>query len=263
LSTKPDVQASTGGPAVTGAPVAEPVTGASEAAAVVVSHGQPSDPEVAEREVADVAAAVAEHLAGWSVRGATLAGEGTLERAVTDAGPGCVIYPLFMADGWFTRSVLPQRLDAFDTVQLPPLGADPGLVAVAGRWLAAEIDSAGWDPAEVDLLVAGHGSGRSAGPAEATEHFARTVAPAASIGGAVRCGYVEQVPFLADAARTVGARSFCLPFFAARRGHVLADIPEALDAARFAGRRLDPIGCHPEVPGLVAEAISRGSRTGS
>ena len=50
--------------------------------ALLISHGQPSDPGPAEAALAGLARGVAGHLPGWRVRSATLADEDALRRAV-------------------------------------------------------------------------------------------------------------------------------------------------------------------------------------
>ena len=113
--------------------------GRAERVALIVAHGQPSDPGPAEAEIAALAARVAARLPGWSVRSATLAAEGALAAAVAGEGP-IVVYPLFMADGWFTQTHLPARLaaaGAADARLLAPFGLDPAVQALTvRRWPA-------------------------------------------------------------------------------------------------------------------------------
>jgi len=230
----------------------------SDPAAVIVSHGQPSDPEVAERELGALAALVARHLPGWHVGAATLAQPGALDRALTAAGPAPVVYPLFMTEGWFTGDNLRNRLtDAPGARVLRPLGVSPDLPALAADLIVEEIARAGWHPEETRLLVAGHGSGRSPNSARDTRAFAGALGESVALAE-IRVGFIEEPPYLADAALDMGAQSLCLPFFAAKRGHVIDDIPEALDKAGFTGLRLAPVGLATAVPTLVARAIAGG-----
>ncbi len=54
--------------------------------------------------------------------------------------------------------------------------------------------------------------------------------------------------------------ALCLPFFAARGGHVVEDLPAALAEAAFRGTVLEPVGLDPRVPALIARAISSPGR---
>ena len=69
--------------------------------ALIVSHGQPSDPEPAEAALALLAAKVAELLPDWRVASATLAKPDALAAAVAGRARG-VVYPNFRA-GWLRR----------------------------------------------------------------------------------------------------------------------------------------------------------------
>jgi len=224
--------------------------------AIIVSHGQPSDPDPAEADLLIFAQQVSEALPGWHVGAATLAKPGALDAALAAAGPAPRIYPLFMTEGWFTGEHLRKRLSAAPgAVILRPLGVSPSLPALAADLLRAELVAAGWQESEVRAFIAAHGSGRSTNSARDTNAFAKALAillPLAEI----RVGFVEEAPYLTDAARDLGERSLCLPFFAAEGGHVVDDIPEALDAVGFAGLRLRPIGTAPAIPDLVAREIA-------
>jgi sirohydrochlorin ferrochelatase len=73
--------------------------------------------------------------------------------------------------------------------------------------------------------------------------------------GRVETGFIDQSPRIAEVARRLGPGAVCLPFFAARGGHVIDDLPQALDEAGFTGTLLDPVGVDPRVPGLIAAAL--------
>ncbi|MCA3511081.1 MAG: cobalamin biosynthesis protein CbiX [Rhodobacter sp.] len=227
---------------------------------VIVAHGQPSDPGPAESEVAALAARVAAELPGWSVRSATLAQEDALAQALEGAGHAFV-YPLFMADGWFTRTHLPARLAAASgarITRLVPFGLDPAVQALTVTLASEAAAAAGRAPQETDILLAAHGSFRSPAPAE----VARAMALQLSDRGGFRraeAGFIDQDPQIAAVARTFGAGALCLPFFAARGGHVIDDLPGALAEAGFSGRLLDPVGTDARVPGLIAAALRRAA----
>lgn len=221
--------------------------------ALIVSHGQPSDPEIGEEEIAELALAVQKHLPDAQIEGVTLAAEGRLE-ALSAARPGALIYPMFMADGWFTQVQLPKRLAEGAGPQLVSFGRDCTLPMLAARWLRSICTARTFEPYNVDLVIAGHGSGKSRRVSEATRVFADRVAEAFQ-PNSVRCGFVEEDPSLTDVLSGLGETSICLPYFAAKRGHVLDDLPAALAASGFQGVVLDPIGLHPEVPKMIADAL--------
>jgi sirohydrochlorin ferrochelatase len=229
------------------------VTAAAERRALIVAHGQPSDPAPAAAEIAALAARVAAHLPGWEVLAATLAAEDDLRRAAAAlAGARALVYPLFMTDGWFTETHLPARLAAAglrDGVLLPPFGLDPAVQALTLR-LAAGAAVAG----ATALVLAAHGSFRSEAPARVARGLAGRIAAETGLAR-VEAGFIDQSPRLAEVAAGMPRTSACLPYFAARGGHVTEDLPRALAEAGFAGPLLPPVGAHPEVPGLIAAAL--------
>ena len=224
-------------------------------AAIIVGHGQPGDPDPAEAAQAAFAAQVAGALPGWHVGSATLAKAGALDAALADAGPAPLVYPLFMTEGWFTGDNLRARLAGAPGARvLRPLGVSPELPDLAAGLLRETLARQGWQAGATQVLIAGHGSGRSPNSARDTRAFARAVGDGLELAE-LRVGFIEEPPFLTDVAAGMAAQAICLPFFAARGGHVTGDIPEALDKAGFAGLRLDPVGCAAAVPALVARAL--------
>ena len=232
-------------------------------AALIVAHGSPANPAPQETALCALAASVQALLpAGWQVQGATLAMPGALEAAL-GALRDPLIYPFFMAQGWFTGRVLPRRLagaGAAGLRQLDPFGVDPDLPALVARVATEAATAAGLDPWQTTLLLAAHGSKVSRTSASSTHAMAAHMRALTSFARVV-VGFVEEAPFLADAARDLGP-AVCLPFFALRAGHVEGDVPEALAAAGFGGILLPEIGAHPAAAGLIAAALLRGAQAG-
>ena len=215
--------------------------------ALIVAHGQPSDPRPAGAALEALAATVQALLPGWSVGAATLAEAGAMAQAVVGL-PGGVVFPMFMAGGWFTRVQIPKKLaeaGAVGWTVLEPLGCDPAvhdLCVTIAREAGAE-----------QVILAAHGSFKSSVPSDIARHVAGRIA--GDTGADVATGFIDQEPQLAS---LTGRGGVCLPFFAAEGGHVSDDIPAALAVAGFQGRILTPVGLDARVPGIVAAAIARG-----
>ena len=234
--------------------------------ALILAHGQPSDPRPAGAALEVLAARVQALLPGWTVGAATLAEPGAIALEVARCATG-VVFPMFMAGGWFTRVQIPAKLaDAGASVGpggwtvLEPFGCDPGvhelcvtLVREAGV-REAGLREAGEREAGVDqVILAAHGSFKSSVPSDIAGHVAGRIA--AETGVSVQAGFIDQTPRLAT---LTGIGGVCLPFFAADGGHVSVDIPQALTEAGFTGRILPAVGLDPRVPGIIAAALVRG-----
>ena len=225
--------------------------------AIIVAHGQPSDPGPAEADLARLATAVAACLPGWKVTSATLADPGALSRAVT--GADGFVYPMFMAGGWFATTHLPERLAAAGAANwriLAPFGLDPAVQALTAQ-IAAEATAHQKHPA---VLLAAHGSFRSSAPSDVAYAMVRRL----QLAGIpqVEAAFIDQSPRIAEVARTFGPDAVCLPFFAAKGGHVIDDLPQALAEAGFSGRLLAPVGLDPRVPALIAQALEAAQDQG-
>jgi sirohydrochlorin ferrochelatase len=215
--------------------------------ALIMAHGQPSDPRPAGAALEALASRVQDLLPGWQVRAATLAEPGAVARAVAGAAPG-VVFPMFMAGGWFTRVQIPARLaeaGATGWRVLEPFGCDP-MVHDLCVTLAEEAGAA-------EVILAAHGSFKSAIPSDVAAHVAARIE--AGVGCEVAVGFIDQAPRLATLS---GFGTVCLPFFAAEGGHVSDDVPAALAEAGFQGRILPPVGLDARVPGLIAAALVAG-----
>lgn len=235
---------------------------ATRRAALIVAHGSPAAPEGPEQVIRALGSSVARLLPGWTVRGATLAAPGAITATTEDLPPAeqLLVYPHFMADGWFTTEELPRRLAAAGTGRfdvLPAFGLDSAVLRLCLRRAREAALNLGCGPGQAAVLVAAHGSPSDPRPAAAAGAAVRILARS-DLFREVRAGFVDEEPFLADAARIDGP-AICLPFFAGRAGHVETDVPAALAGARFHGPILAPIGVDAEVPGIVAAALARNA----
>lgn len=222
--------------------------------ALIVAHGQPSAPAPPEATLRGLADQVAADLPGWQMLSATLAMPGAIESALQACATPPLVYPMFMADGFFVQKQLPKRLGDFGGRILPPLGLDPSLPEIAAQAVTTEADRRGWDAARLNLLLAAHGSARGPRAAQSANAFADNLRPLLP-GASITTGFVEEDPRIATAARGLGDTALCLPFFALGGDHVTGDIPEGLTEAGFTGDTLPPLGLLPAIPALVARAL--------
>ncbi|WP_417728244.1 cobalamin biosynthesis protein CbiX [Roseovarius sp.] len=221
---------------------------------LIVAHGSPSEPKPQEEALRALARAVAGRLPDWRVEGATLAADGAFEAAVGRMGRP-IVYPFFMSEGWFTDNFFARKTAELGLFQLAPFGVDPALPARAAARIEATIRDKGWVSHDTALLLAAHGSARSKTSADAPLAFVRTLERMLSFRR-VSTGFVEQGPFLTNAARDLG-QALCLAFFALRSGHVDGDLPRAFIEAGFQGPVLPPFIEWEETPGLIAQGTLR------
>ena len=225
--------------------------------ALILAHGFPSDPGPAQRWMQALAVRVALHAPGWRLRGATLAAPGALDEALSVLRRP-LVYPFFMARGWFTGREVPRRLALAghpDLRVLEPFGTDPALPDLVETIALEACAAAGLTPRDTSLLLAAHGSKVSRSSADSTHAMARTLADRGRFA-ALRAGFVEEPPFLAQAAQGLHP-AICLPFFNLRAGHVAQDVPEALAEAGFTGPLLPALGEDARVAPLIAQALIR------
>ena len=221
---------------------------------VLVAHGSPSNSGPPDRALRVVAEQVAAAQPDGVVRAATLARPGSLAVAL-EGLTNPLIYPVFMAEGWFVRRELPRRLAEIghNATILPPLGIEPELPALIARTVTKAAISAGTEPESADLLLIAHGSRRmkrSKTTALAMAETLRRITPF----WRVLTAFVEESPFITEIA-AISRKGVCLPFFAQRSGHVADDIPDALTG--FNGPLLPAIGEHPDLPALIARSLVR------
>jgi sirohydrochlorin ferrochelatase len=227
---------------------------ATERTAVIVAHGSPSDPAPQERAMRALAGQVAGLLPGWRIHGCTLAAPGRFE-AVLEGLDRPMIYPFFMASGWFTETCLVGRIGSRPAQVLAPFGLEQKLLDLAADSLRDGLAVQGWKARDTTLLIAAHGSAKHPKTAQsalrATEILGRSLGFRDSVPG-----FIEQRPLLQDRARDLG-QAICLCFFALSAGHVQTDVPRALASAGYSGPVLPPFISSAAVPALVAESLAR------
>lgn len=199
-----------------------------------------------------------------SVSAGILRGEPVLEdavRAAVASGATCLaVYPMFMAEGYFTRKVLTQRLAALeipvDVHVLPPLGADPRLPDLMRAEALATAERVGIEAHTARLLIVGHGSKIGPASAEATRVVAAAIEQAGGFGR-VETAFLEEPEFLEDALRRDAVTSTIVSgYFSGDGLHAAEDVPQAIVEAGAAAIYAGPIGKSDRISEMIRTAIS-------
>jgi AsmA protein len=205
---------------------------------------------------------LAERAGFASVSGGVLNGEPSLETALAKADASgakqIIIYPLFMSAGHFVQTVLAERISAAGlktpTGILQPLGLDKRVPLLMLESALRISKTAGLDPAQARLLVAGHGSKFGDQNAESTKRAARILAPHSPFAR-VETAFLEEAPFVADALENYSGMSVVAGFFSGDGLHASDDIPAAIGYSGAKALYTGPIGLHPRVPELIVSSV--------
>jgi sirohydrochlorin ferrochelatase len=175
-----------------------------------------------------------------------------------------LVYPLFAAQGYFTRDRLVRLLEEAQASDgnrnvhmLPPLGLDPGLPALIAERATAVVRDLGSTPAEFALMLIAHGSRRNQASREATQELARNIG-ALNVFRAIGTAFLEQAPFIGEAFAAMPGPVVAVGLFSGEGLHGAGDVPRLLaelgrDDVTLAGN----IGSFPELERLIANAVAR------
>lgn len=238
-------------------------TPAPDLVAILVSHGDRggSAPNAA---LAAQAERVRE-LTGLTVLTGMLKGEPTLEEAVSKAATTgasrIVVYPLFMADGYFVKKVR-ERASAVITspelVVLAPLGIDPALADILVDEAVSLAQQENIETSGARLLIVGHGSKLGPASASATRKVAARAALARRFAS-VSTAFLEEEPFLEDALRASKTPTVVAGFFFGDGMHAAEDVPEAIAETGANAVYTGAIGDSPAIARLIATALVTSS----
>lgn len=231
------------------------------AAAVIVAHGERGGAFSNAILKGHAEAATAE-LPEIAIAAGVLSGEPTLESALAavasqTAGP-ILIYPFFMAPGYFVNVKIPKRIADVGLSErcrvLPPLGmaADiPAIIKTRALQAATELGAAATDSR---LILVGHGSKVARASAEATDAVAACLR---ELGGFahVATAFLEEAPFLENEVLADTRPTVVVGFFNGDGLHAAEDVPEAIGKFDGAITYTGPVGAFPEMTALIAQSI--------
>jgi len=179
------------------------------------------------------------------------------------------IVPLFTAQGYFTRTVIPAEMD-LNNGALPgrllrysrTLSEHPYLGAIVRQRIEDTLRKTGLRPSETAVAIIGHGTKRDPDSRRATEAQAETIRDA-SIAAEVVALYLDDTPSIPDVYTLTRASAIiAVPYFLAPGSHTTLDVPQALgltpgaSTGNIQGRTVyytPPIGTEDSLPEVILE----------
>lgn len=235
-------------------------------AVVIAAHGDRGQGPENERNQAGITHS--EHLSAESifrsVSFGVLKGKPDLETALSEAiaaqPQAIVIYPFFMADGYFVNTVLPQRLAQIDLAVphliLTPLGLDPRLVPLIIEQAEKAAIDAGIAEKQGRLLLVGHGSKYGPASANATRHALQLIEQSLpNVFAETDVAFLEEKPFLNDQLFSSPRPTVVSGFFNGDGLHAGEDVPNTIASTKTGALYTGPIGADPGVTILIKNAI--------
>lgn len=245
-----------------GSTITAPTQSANEFALLLAAHGE-RRPGAENEGAQQLAAVLAKRAAATAVEVGFLKGSPSIAEAVQRlSGYDLLVYPLFLADGYFTRKLLPRQLEeagAFGrgraTCLLPPLGLDPALVDLMLDQAAAVAHSQGWPTFHTNLVLLAHGSSNNPASRLATEQMAETLA-ARAVFARVRIAFLEEPPSLSDAVARLTEPVVVVGLFAGEGLHGGGDAPQLIaEIGRSDVVSAGNIGGFAALPDIIADTI--------
>jgi len=200
-----------------------------QTALLIAAHGE-RRAGASNESVLRIARAVAAKKIVSAVAVGFIRGEPSIGEALQRlSGPKVIVYPLFVANGYFTRDRLVQLLDETNgkgrsISLLPPLGLDRGLPKLVADHAARVARERGFSPGASTVVLLAHGSRQNPASREATEQMAAEVTKL-GMCRAARVAFLEERPFLEEAVRTCPGPVIVVGMFSGEGLHGARDAP--------------------------------------
>jgi len=185
--------------------------------------------------------------------------------------PVVYVVPLFLAEGYFTRQLLPRELGLDGPLThrrgqvvryCPPVGTHPAMEEMILRRATSALDP-GTPLSAAALVVIGHGTERSPTSGDTVYRLVEALG-AKGIFGRVTCGFLDEEPGIASVLAGVTENEIVLvPFFIAEGWHTRETIPEDLGLTgdrTIRGqqqiRYTPPVGTLPDMADVVLRIVA-------
>ena len=239
------------------------------AALVLAAHAASRDDGAAEPVLRHAASLRRRHLFA-EVGVGFIAGRPGLEQALAAVTAETVyVVPCFMADGHYTRTVIPGLLDLAGPQAAPgrirycaPLGTSPRVAELVRRRVTAACRARNLHPAAVSVLLVGHGTPRNAQSSSTARGLAGAL-DRERVFAEVGTAFLDEPPSVGEALAALhGDTVVAVGLFAAEGAHGAEDVRTLLAAAGGAVGRASgnlhyagALGAGPGVIGLILERI--------
>ncbi len=200
-----------------------------------------------------------------SVRCGVLSGEPSVESALRDAEDASqideiLIYPLFMSEGYFFKTALPNQIEAaalkLPITTLSPLGKDTGLPALIYQKSLKTLAKTDWEFSATRLLIVGHGSTKSPSSGIATCNQVQSLQKISSYACVESC-FLEEEPFLTKRLeQTKQQPTIIVGYFTGSGLHGKNDIEQAIEQTQANAMYTGSIGSAPEIKELIIKTIA-------
>ena len=187
-----------------------------------------------------------------------LALKDALAQAHATGAARVAVYPMFMADGFFTSKALPERIAAVGLAHLctllPPLGLDPLMPSLIMQHAVAAAQTAALNPAHTRLLLVGHGSKISRASLRSTERVACKLRQLQRFAF-IETAYLEESPFLDAQLKSAELTTLVSGFFSGDGLHAAEDVPGAIAQAGANAHYAGSIAGQPGIAQIVEAAV--------
>jgi len=188
-------------------------------------------------------------------------GEPSIKEALGSlTAPSIIVYPLFVANGYFTRDRLAQLLEEANgegrkVRVMAPLGLDPGLPDLVTSFAAEAARQHAFEPSACNVILLAHGSKKNPASRKSTEQMEHALEANGNFRS-VRGAFLEESPSLHTAAEGIQGPIIVVGMFSGEGLHGAKDAPRLVsgllrDDAAFAG----VIGTAAGVADLIARSV--------
>ena len=231
---------------------------------MIAAHGRRDAGRHSNESIFHLADNVAARIGGVQVGCGFINGVPSIAEAIESlVAANTIVYPLFMAAGYFGRTVLNRLIEAKKRLRqgrsitmLPPLGLEPALADLVVAKAAVAAASHGVSVQHATLVLLAHGSSRDPHSAIAAEQTAKR-ACAHQLFGNVRVSFLDQPPSLAATVSEIRGPIGIVGLFSGdglHGGHDAARLMVQLDRADaiYVGN----VGLFPGLETLIARTVS-------